>query len=93
MNGLRSAGICIHNGILLIHKKEWNYVISSDVNGPVIQSEMERKTNTIYSCICVESHKNSTDEPVFRAGIDMSNFLKSDPMLSSEAIPMKYGMY
>jgi len=41
----------------------------------------------------VESHKNSTDEPVCRAGMDMSNFLKSDTMLSSEAITMKYGMY
>ena len=63
------------------------------MNGPVIQSEIERKTNIIYSYMCAESHKNGTDEPIFRAGMDMSNFLKSDTMLSSEAITMKYGMY
>ena len=60
--------------------------------GPVIQSEMERKTNIIYSCICLESHKNGTDQTICRAGMDMSNFLMSDTMLSSEAIIMKYGM-
>lgn len=39
-----------------------SHIISSDVNGPIIQSEMERKTNIIYSYMCVESVKMGTDE-------------------------------
>ena len=36
--------ICIYNGILLSHKKEQNWVVYSDVDGPRhCQSEKQRK--------------------------------------------------
>ena len=34
MNGWRRCSIYIYNGILLIHRKEWNNAICSNMDGP-----------------------------------------------------------
>ena len=44
----------INNGILLIHKKEWNNAIYSNMDGPemIILTEVKkRKTNTKYHIV------------------------------------------
>ena len=38
----------IYKGILLSHKKEQNWVICRDVDGPVIQSEVSQKEKNKY---------------------------------------------
>ena len=42
----------IYNGILLSHKKEWNWVICRDVE-PIIQSEVSQKEKNKY---CILTH-------------------------------------
>ena len=62
-----------YNEILLSYKKELNWVICSDVDEPrVLQREVSKKKNK-YSIFWIyrESRKNSTDEPIFRTGIQM----------------------
>ena len=53
---------CIHNGILLSHKKEWNNAICSNMDGPkdyrTKWSKSERERQILYH-LYVES-KNST---------------------------------
>ena len=45
----------IHNGILLSHEKEWNWVICSDVDEPWVChaecSKSEREKDHILTCI------------------------------------------
>ena len=70
----RILGVCIHNGILLSHKKEWNWVICSDVDGPrVCHIEGSQKEKKKY-CILMQMYgiqKNGTVEPVCRAGVEI----------------------
>ena len=52
----RILGVCIHNGILLSHKKEWNWVICSDVDGPrVCHIEGSQKEKKKY-CILMQMY-------------------------------------
>ena len=64
----------IHNGILFTHKKEWNWVICSDVDGPgIYHIEGSQKEKKKY-CILMQMYgiqKNGTAEPVCRAGVEM----------------------
>ena len=52
----------IHNGIWLSHKKEYIWVSSNEVDEPrpcyaEWSNSERRKTNTVYSCIYMESRK------------------------------------
>ena len=48
--------VCVWNGILLRHKKEWNSTFYSNMDGPRVLSEVsQRKTNTVWYHLCVES--------------------------------------
>ena len=48
--------VCVWYGILLRHKKEWNSTFSSNMDGPRVLSEVsQRKTNTVWCHLCVES--------------------------------------
>ena len=67
----------IYNGILASHKKKWNWVICSEVDGPRVchteQSKSEREKQILYANIYIymESKKKKkicTDEPSYRAG-------------------------
>ena len=61
-----------YNEILLSYKKELNLVICSDVDEPrVIQREVRKKTSIVYYGYIWNLEKNSTDEPIFRTGIQM----------------------
>ena len=64
----------IYNGILLSHKKEWNWVICRDVDGPRVchteWSEPEREKQISYINAYMWNLKNRTDEPICRAGIE-----------------------
>ena len=63
----------IYNGILLSDKKEWNWVISSEVDGSRVchtewgKSEREKQIPYDNAYIC--NLKSGTDEPSDRAGI------------------------
>ena len=58
----REGVVYIYNGMLLSHKKEWNWVICRNVDGPrdyhTEWSKSERKKQISYiKCIYVESTK------------------------------------
>lgn len=59
--------------MLLRHKKEWNWVICSDVDGPesVIESKVNQKEKNKYHILMniYEIYNNGTGEPICRAGI------------------------
>ena len=57
----------IHNGILLSHKKERNWVICSDVDESRGCHKSEREKYRILMHI-YGIQKNVTDEPICRAG-------------------------
>ena len=63
----------IYNGILLSHKKEWNWVICKDVDGTrdtqTKWNRSERK-KIKYQHIYVESEKIGIDELIFKAEIE-----------------------
>ena len=64
----------IYNGILLIHKKEWNWVICIEVDGPRIYhtSEVSQKEQKKYHML-MHIHgiwESGTDEPSGRTGIN-----------------------
>ena len=63
----------VYNGILLSHKKRWNWVICSEVDETVIQSEVSQKEKQIPYANAytwnLKTKKNGTDEPSGRAGI------------------------
>ena len=66
----------IYNGILLSHKKKWNWVIFSKVAGSRVchteWSKSEREKQIAYSnTYTCNQKKNGTDEPRGRAGIKM----------------------
>ena len=61
--------------ILLSHKKEWNKVVCSDVDGPrVCHTEWESEWEREKYCILMHIHgvqKSGTAEPICGAGIEM----------------------
>ena len=68
---------CIHNGILLSHKKEWIITIFSDMNGPREYCTLRNKskTNTIWYHLYVESitnesiYKIETDSQIWQSNL------------------------
>ena len=62
--------VYIYNGILLNHKKDWNSVICSNMNGPRYYQTTwrQRKTNIIYH-LNVEFLKNAS-KLIYRTEID-----------------------
>ena len=64
----------IYNGILLSHKKEWNLVICSNVDGSrdcrTEWSKSEREKQISYINAYMWNLENGTDEPVCRAEIE-----------------------
>ena len=67
----------IYNGILLSHKKERNWVICRDVDGPrdchTESSKSEREKQIPYANTCIWNlrKKNGSEEPRGRTGIKM----------------------
>ena len=63
----------IYNGILLSHKKKWNWVIYSEVDGPRIchteWSKSEREKQILYANAYIWN--TGSDEPSGKAGIKM----------------------
>ena len=63
-----------HDGILLNHKREWNWVSYSEVDEPRVCYTEWSKTKREKYCILTHIYgilKNGTDEPVCRAGIEV----------------------
>ena len=74
MHGLRSCDICIYNGILLSHKKEWNWVSTSEVDEPrsVIQREVKSERDKYHILMHIyRIQKNGSNESICRAGREM----------------------
>ena len=65
----KEVGVYIYSGILLIHKKEWIWASSSEVNEPMAcyTKWSQREKNKYYILMHI---KNSTDEPICRAKIE-----------------------
>ena len=66
----------IYNGILLSHKKKWNWVICSEVDGPrdchTESSKSEREKQILCANTYIwnlKTNKNGSEEPRGRAGI------------------------
>ena len=64
----------IYNGILLSHKKKWNWVTCNKVDGPRVchteGNKSEREKQILYGNIYMESkEKNGSEEPRGRTGI------------------------
>ena len=64
----------LYNGILLTHKKEWNWVICSDVDEPrICHTKWSQKGKNKYH-ILMHMHgiwNKGTDKPICRAGTEM----------------------
>ena len=67
----------IYNGILLSHKKKWNWVICSEVDGSRVcptewsKSEREKQISCANTYICNLKKKNGSHEPRGRTRIKM----------------------
>ena len=65
--------LCIYNGILLTHKKEWNNAICSNMDGPrdnhTKWSKSDKEKYHMISLIC-GILKNDTDELIYKIGTD-----------------------
>ena len=65
----------MYNGILFSHKKEWNWVICSDMDGPRAYhtewSQLEREKEILYINAYMWNLEKCTDKPICRAGIKM----------------------
>ena len=68
----------IYNGILLSHKKKWNLVICSEVDGPRVcyteGSKLEREKQISYANTYIwnlkkKKKENDSEEPMGRTGI------------------------
>ena len=67
--------VYIYNGILLSHKKEKNWVICRDVDGPgdyhTKQSKSERERQTPYAITYMQNlNKNDTNELIYKTETD-----------------------
>ena len=64
--------VYLYNGLLLSHKKEQNYAICRDVNGPrdchTEWSKSERGKQISYINAYIRNLEDGTDEPICRAG-------------------------
>ena len=64
----------ICSGILLNHKKEWNNVICSNMDGPgdyhTKWSKSERERQTPYDITYMWNLKYDTNEPIYEAETD-----------------------
>ena len=62
--------ICIHNEILLSHKKEWNNAICSNMDGPreyhTKWSKPDKDKYHMISPACGIWEKNGTNELIFK---------------------------
>ena len=69
MNGLRISGN-IHNGILLIYKKEQSNAICSNMDGIIDShtklSKSERERQKSHDTIYMWNLKYGTNEPIYR---------------------------
>ena len=55
--------VCVYNGILLSHKKEWNRAISDDMDGPrryAKWSKSDREKQILYDSTYMWSLENKT---------------------------------
>ena len=63
-----------YNGILLSHKKEWNNVICSNMDGPTDYhtkwSKPDRETQISYDIVYIWNLQNGTNEPIYKTEID-----------------------
>ena len=71
----------IYNGILLSHKKEWNWVICSEVDGPRvchtkwIKSEREKQIPYAITYIWnLREKKKDSEEPRGKTGIKTQTY-------------------
>ena len=64
----------MYSGILLSHKKKWNYAIFWDVGGPrdchIEWNKSEREKQILYINTCIWNPESGTDEHICRAGIE-----------------------
>ena len=63
-----------YNGMLLSHKKEWNNVICSNMDGPrdchTEWSKSDRERQMLYDIAYVWNLKSGTNEPIYRTEIE-----------------------
>ena len=66
--------VCIHKGILLIHKREWNNGICSNMdrhrNYYMKWNKSERETSTAWYHLYVEPKKNDTNKLIYKTETD-----------------------
>ena len=64
----------IYNGILLSHKKEWNWVICNEVEWPSVchteWSKSERERQIPYDITYMWNLKYDTNEPIYKTETD-----------------------
>ena len=64
----------VYNGILLSHKKEWNNVICSNMDGPrdyhTKWSKSDRERQILYAIIYTWNLKNSINEHIYKTETD-----------------------
>ena len=64
----------IYNGILLSHKKEWNNVICSNMDGPrdyhAKWSKLDRERQKSYDITYMWNLKNDTNELIYKTDTD-----------------------
>ena len=65
----------MYNGILLSHKKEWNNVICSNMDGPTDDhtkwSKSERERQISYDITCMWNLKYDTIELIYETETDL----------------------
>ena len=71
----------IYNGILLSHRKKWNWVICSEVDGPRVchteWSKLEREKQILYANTYIwnlRKNKNGHGEPRGKMGIKTQTY-------------------
>ena len=63
--------VCIYNGILLSHEKEWNNAICSNMDGPRdYHTKWSKSDKDIYDIIYMWNLKNNTNEFIFKTERD-----------------------
>ena len=74
MNEQRRCGVSRHNGILLSHKKEWNNVTCSNMDGPrdyhTKWSKSERERKIPYDITYMWNLKYDTNELICETETD-----------------------
>ena len=72
----------IYNGVLLSHKKKWNWIICSEVDGPRVchteWGKSEREKQIPYANTCIwnlkNKQKNGHEEPRGKTGIKTQTY-------------------